>query len=51
MMLKLKYAKRDMDYDATLLSNRINMLQNEEDRIMKKIDKTRKRAEQIKNIR
>ena len=40
-----------MDRDATLLANRIAMLQNEEDRIMKKINNTRKRAEQILEIK
>lgn len=34
-----------MDRDAKLLANRISMLENEESRIMKKIENTRKRAE------
>jgi len=50
-MLKLKQQKKTMDYDATLLANRISMLQNEENRIMKKIENTRKRAEQILEIK
>ena len=40
-----------MDRDANLLANRIAMLETEEFRIMKKIDNTRKRAEQILEIK
>jgi hypothetical protein len=40
-----------MDRDANLLANRIAMLETEEYRIMKKIDNTRKRAEQIIEIK
>ena len=50
-MLKLKQHKKTVDNDAMLLANRITMLQNEEMKIMKKIENTRKRAEQILEIK
>ena len=50
-LIKLKQQKNVMDRDATLLANRISMLENEENRIMKKIENTRKRAEQILEIK
>lgn len=40
-----------MDKDALTLANRISMLENEERKVLKKIDETRKRAEQIFNIK
>ena len=40
-----------MDRDANLLANRIAMLESEEYKIMKKIENTRKRAEQILEIK
>ena len=40
-----------MDQDANLLANRIAMLESEEYKIMKKIANTRKRAEQILEIK
>ena len=40
-----------MDRDANLLANRIAMLESEEYKIMKKIENTRKRAEQIMEIK
>lgn len=50
-MLKLKQQKNTIDHDAILLANRISMLQNEENKIMKKIENTRKRAQQIIDIK
>jgi len=50
-MLKLKQMKKTIDYDSILIANRISMLQNEESKIMKKIENTRKRAEQILEIK
>jgi hypothetical protein len=40
-----------MDRDATALANRISMLQNEERKLMKKIDDTRKRADEITTLK
>jgi hypothetical protein len=37
----------DIEKDAEMLANRISMLQQEEEKIMKKIQQTRKRAEEI----
>lgn len=36
-----------IEQDANMLANRISMLQQEEEKIMKKINQTRKRAEEI----
>ncbi len=49
--MKLKQQKKTVDHDAVLLANRISMLQIEESKIMKKIENTRKRAEQILEIK
>lgn len=40
-----------MEKDEKLLENRIKMLQNEEMKLMKKIDMTRKQAEKILAIK
>ena len=40
-----------MRQDATLLSNRIAMLQTEENKLLKKIQNTRKRAEEIMELK
>ena len=50
-LLKLKNQKKLMDKDSISLANRISMLQTEESRIMKKIENTRRRAEQILEIK
>lgn len=50
-MLKLKQQKNTINHDAILLANRISMLQNEENKIIKKIENTRKRAQQIVDIK
>lgn len=39
------------DHDAQLLANRIAMLESEQTRLMKKIDNTRKRADQINDVK
>ena len=52
--LKLLRAKQKfyaMKNDATLLSNRIQMLQAEENKLMKKIQNTWKRADEILEIK
>lgn len=46
-LYKAQKARRIIQYDAKLLANRIAMLQNEENRLMKKITDTRTRADQI----
>ena len=43
--------KREADHDAILLANRIAMLDNEQSRLLKKIENTRKRAEQIVEVK
>jgi hypothetical protein len=44
---QLRNQKAQYDHEEKLLANRINLLQNEEARILKKIDHTRRKAEQI----
>jgi len=44
-LLKLKVKKKEVDKDSSLLRKRISLLQNEEDKILKKIQKTRERAD------
>ena len=39
-----------LDEDEMKLKNRINLLKNEESRIMKKLEQDRERAERIKRI-
>ena len=48
---KLKQARKTVDKDATMLANRISMLQHEEKKLMKKIEDTRKRANQIMELK
>lgn len=43
--LRVKNTRRVLDKDANLLTNRIQMLEKEEEKLKKKIDDTRKRAE------
>lgn len=50
-LLRLRNQKKMVDKDSVLLANRISMLQTEESRIMKKIENTRRRAEQILEIK
>ena len=50
-MLKLRNTKKSMDRDSNMLANRIAMLRNEEERLMKKINNTRKRADEIQTVR
>jgi hypothetical protein len=42
---QLRNQKAQYDHEEKLLANRINLLQNEEARILKKIDHTRRKAE------
>ena len=44
-IINLKKLGQSADKDATLIANRIQMLENEQSRIMKKIQNSRKRAE------
>ena len=46
-----KLARKRADEDAKLLSNRIKLLQNEESKARKKIDETKKRANDIIKMR
>ena len=50
-VLNLNRAKKQADQNATLLANRILMLDSEQARLLKKIEKTRKRADQIVEVR
>lgn len=50
-VLNLQRKKKMADHDAQLLANRIAMLESEQNRLMKKIDNTRKRAEQINDVK
>ena len=51
VLLKLRNTKKSMDRDSNMLANRIAMLRNEEERLMKKINNTRKRADEIQTVR
>ena len=44
-------ARRQIEQDVLLLHNRIKMLQLEENRALKKIEETRKKAKQIQQLR
>ena len=44
-------ARREIEKDVLLLHNRIKMLQLEENRALKKIEETRKKAKQIQQLR
>ena len=44
-VLHLNRARKQADQNATLLANRILMLDTEQARLLKKIEKTRKRAD------
>ena len=44
-ILQLKQKKNVVHKDSQLLANRISLLQTEENRLLKKIENTRKRAE------
>lgn len=46
-MLKVKQTRQVMEKDEKLLENRIKMLHNEEQKLLKKIDQTRKQADKI----
>ena len=50
-ILQLKQKKNVVHKDSQLLANRISLLQTEENRLLKKIENTRKRAEQILEIK
>ena len=43
--------KKMADYDTTLLNNRIAMLENEQTRMLKKIENTRRKAEKIVEVK
>eukprot|EP00347_Sterkiella_histriomuscorum_P003107 403365560 len=49
-ILRVKQQRQIVERDEKLLNNRINMLQNEETKVLKKIEKTRIRAEQLQEI-
>jgi hypothetical protein len=44
-ILGLSQKKKELQYDNILIQNRIMMLENEQTRLLKKIDVTRRRAE------
>jgi hypothetical protein len=46
-LLKARNARKEIEKDATALANRISMLSQEENKLLRKIDETRKRADQI----
>ena len=48
---QVKKIRRNVDTDVQKLHNRIRMLQIEEERALKKIDETRKKAKNILDIR
>lgn len=50
-LLKVKQTRQIMEKDEKLLENRIKMLQNEETKLMKKIEMTRKQADKILAIK
>ncbi|CDW90483.1 UNKNOWN [Stylonychia lemnae] len=50
-LLKVKQTRQVMEKDEKLLENRIKMLHNEEQKLLKKIDMTRKQAEKILAIK
>lgn len=50
-VLNLKRKKKMADHDAQLLANRIAMLESEQTRLMKKIENTRRRADQINEVK
>jgi aconitase B len=47
ILLKATQTRQDMDKASITLANRIAMLQNEEKKLMKKIEETRTRADNI----
>eukprot|EP00347_Sterkiella_histriomuscorum_P010932 403374380 len=50
-LLKVKQTRQVMEKDEKLLENRIKMLENEESKLLKKIDQTRKQADKILQIK
>ena len=50
-LLHTKFARMQVDYNAKLLGNRIAILQAEQLKLLKKIDGTRKRADEIQKAR
>lgn len=48
-LLEAKKQRKQLQQDAALLSNRIKLLQIEEERTWKKIEETKKRKQQIEN--
>ena len=50
-LLKLQKDRQLMETDTKLLDNRIKMLEKEEEKLLKKIDTTRKRATEITELK
>lgn len=46
-----KKARKKLEEDARLLANRIALLENEEKKALKKIQETKKKAEEITNLK
>ena len=50
-MLKLSLQSHEMDLNATLIENRIAKMDSDQQKILKKIEKTRQQAKQIIELR
>lgn len=50
-MLEISRQKRQAEKDATLLANRILMLDNEQAKMLKKIEKTRRQAAKMIEVK
>lgn len=50
-LIKIKQERKKVENDAKLLENRINLLQIEEKKALKKIEETKKKAEKLKQIK
>ncbi|TNV72711.1 hypothetical protein FGO68_gene6804 [Halteria grandinella] len=50
VLLKAQLARHSLERDEQVLSNRIKMLQQEEERMLKKIEETRVQAERIQHV-
>ena len=50
-LYKVQQTRQIMEKDEKLLENRLKMLQSEEDKLLKKIELTRKQADKIMTIK
>ena len=50
-LLKVQQARQVMEKDERMLENRIKMLQHEEQKLLRKIELTRKQAEKIMAVK